>query len=241
MRSTRSAAGPSAPSAGRAREPARGDATLLRGGGVAWLRAVRDGAAAVRVAVGAAGVSTGVLDALRGGPADAGALRARLGLADDGLLEPWLRVLEAHGLVRRTTAGWALSRRGRRLLDDEVLRAASLGFAAYHTGLYRDLGAQLRGGPARRDVAEQGAIIAQLSRAMEPFLHGALAVAVRKTGPRRALDVGCGAGQNLAAMLEASPRRRAWGSRSTPPRPTWRSGCSASGASPGGRACSPGT
>lgn len=40
---------------------------------------------------------------------------------------------------------------------------------------------------------------------MEPFLHDALADFVRETAPRRVLDVGCGAGQNLAAMLRAAP------------------------------------
>ena len=178
---------------------------LFSGGGVEWLRAARDGLAAVRLGVGAAGLSTGVLAALRDGPASTGALRDRLGLAADGLLEPWLRVLQAHGLVRASSAGWSLSRRGRRLLDDEVVRSAYEAFAGFHTDLYRGLPAQLGGGPARRDVAERGETIAQLTRAMEPVLHEALVTAVRDVRPARVLDVGCGAGQNLAALLAAAP------------------------------------
>jgi predicted O-methyltransferase YrrM len=180
-------------------------AGLFRGGGVPWLRAARDGLAAIRLAVAAAGLSTGVLECLRDGPVDTASVRAQLGLDDGGLLEPWLRVLQAHGLVRASAGGWSLSRRGRRLLDDEVLRAAYEGFAGFHTGLYRELPRQLHGGPPRRDIAEQGETIAQLTRAMEPVLHEALEAAVREVRPARVLDVGCGAGQNLAAMLAAAP------------------------------------
>jgi predicted O-methyltransferase YrrM len=86
-----------------------------------------------------------------------------------------------------------------------VLRAAYEGFAGFHTGLYRDLPDQVHGGPPRRDIAAQGETIAQLTRAMEPVLHEALVTAVREVRPARVLDVGCGAGQNLAAMLAAAP------------------------------------
>ena len=180
-------------------------AKLFRGGGLPWLRVARDGLAAIRVAVGAAGLSTGVLECLRDGPVDAAFVRAQLGLDDDGLLEPWLRVLQGHGLVRASAGGWSLTRRGRRLLDDEVLRGAYEGFAGFHTGLYRELPHQLHRGPPRRDIAERGETIAQLTRAMEPVLHEALVAAVREARPTRVLDVGCGAGQNLAAMLAAAP------------------------------------
>ena len=186
-------------------------AKLLRGGGLPWLRVARDGLAAVRIAVGAAGLSTGVLECLRDGPADTASVRAQLGLDDGGLLEPWLRVLQGHGFVRASAGGWALSRRGRRLLDDEVLRGAYEGFAGFHTGLYRELVHQLHGGPPRRDIAEQGETIAQLTRAMEPVLHEALGAAVREVRPTRVLDVGCGAGQNLAAMLAAAPTAQGTG------------------------------
>src|SRR3954452_10290620 len=170
-------------------------AKLFRGGGLPWLRAARDGLAAIRLAVAAAGLSTGVLECLRGGPTDTASVRARLGLDDGGLLEPWLRVLQAHGLVRASAGGWSLSRRGRALAADGVLRAAYGGSAAFHTGLYREPPRQLHGGPPRRDIAEQGETIAQLTQAMEPVLHEALAAAVRKVRPVRVLDVGCGAGQ----------------------------------------------
>ncbi len=180
-------------------------AKLLRGGGLPWLRAGRDGLTAVRLAVGAAGLSTGVLESLRDGPAGTAAVRAQLGLDDGGLLEPWLRVLQAYGLVRASAGRWSLTRRGGRLVDDEVLRAAYEGFAGFYTGLYRDLPRQLHGGPPRHDITDQGETIAQLTRAMEPVLHEVLVGAVHEVRPARVLDVGCGAGQNLAAMLAAAP------------------------------------
>jgi hypothetical protein len=119
-------------------------AKLLRGGGVPWVRAARDGLAAVRIGVGAAALSTGVLECLRDGTVDTASVRARLGLDDGDLLEPWLRVLEARGLIRATAGGWSLTRRGERLLDAEALRGAYEGFAGFHTGLYRVVGARVR-------------------------------------------------------------------------------------------------
>lgn len=184
---------------------------LFRGGGLPWLRAARDGLAALRVAVGAAGLSTGVLEGLRDGIVDVATLRARLDLNDDGLLEPWLRVLQAYGFVRATADGWALSRRGQQLLDDEVVRAAYEGFSGFHTGLYRELALQLHGGTPRQDIAKHGETIAQLTRSMEPVLHEELADVVQEVRPTRILDVGCGAGMNLAAMLTAAPQAEGTG------------------------------
>ncbi|GAB3285563.1 hypothetical protein GCM10027449_30830 [Sinomonas notoginsengisoli] len=186
-------------------------AKLFRGGGLPWLRAARDGLAAIRVSVGAAGLSTGVLECLRDGVMTTASARAKLGLDDDGLLEPWLKVLEAHRLIRATPEGWLLTRQGRRLLDDDVVRAAYEGFSGFHTGLYRELGLQLHGGHPRQDIAERGETIAQLTRSMEPLLHEVLVTEVHRVRPAKILDVGCGAGMNLAAMLNAAPQAEGTG------------------------------
>ncbi|WP_127125244.1 class I SAM-dependent methyltransferase [Georgenia sp. SYP-B2076] len=168
------------------------------------VRAVRDGEAAIRVAMVAAALETGVLDALRR-PRTTAQLAKELGAVDEPLLEAFLGGLRAARLVRSPSGGHRLARRGRALLGDDVVRAAYEAFGGFHTGLYRDLPKQLRGGPGRRDVATRGEVIARLSRAMEPLVHAALAGEVRAAAPGRILDVGCGDGAHLAHMLTLAP------------------------------------
>ncbi|MDK3257502.1 class I SAM-dependent methyltransferase [Blastococcus capsensis] len=85
------------------------------------------------------------------------------------------------------------------------MRASYEAFAGFHTGLYRELAAVLAGGPGRRDVAEQGGVIARISAAFEPFVGDVLREIVAEVSPGKVLDVGCGAGLQLATMLEAAP------------------------------------
>jgi SAM-dependent methyltransferase len=63
----------------------------------------------------------------------------------------------------------------------------------------------LRGGPRRRDTTEDGEVIARISAAMVPLVRHLLVRTVTERRPRRVLDVGCGAGFYLAAVLEAAP------------------------------------
>jgi SAM-dependent methyltransferase len=174
-------------------------------GGLARLQALHDSRAAVRLSIGAAALSTGVLPALGTGPLDVDRLVARTGARDAELLVAWLRVLEAARYVRRDGPVWQLTRRGRALLQDGVLRAVHEAFVDYHTGLYRDLPRQLGGGPPRRDVVDHGDVIAELSRGQDPFICSLLVELVGRERPGRVLDVGCGSGSHLAAMLEAAP------------------------------------
>jgi 2-polyprenyl-3-methyl-5-hydroxy-6-metoxy-1,4-benzoquinol methylase len=177
---------------------------LARAGSLpARLRSIRDGQAAIRVATVGAALESGVLDALLE-PRTTTELAGDLAVTDVALLEAFLDALGAARLVRTGAAGHRLTRRGRAVLDDDVVRAAYEGFSGYHTGLYRDLAVQLRGGPARSDVARHGDVIARLSRAFEPLVHDALAVEVERLRPARVLDVGCGDGTNLEHMLRAA-------------------------------------
>ena len=180
--------------------------TLLRSGDLRTrLRVTRDGQAAIRLGLGAAALDTGVLDALAGGPATTAELARRVGAAGEDLLAAFLRVLAAAGLAREEGGRWSLAAGGRAVVDDDLVRASHEAFAGFHTGLYRELGPVLAGGSRRRDVVEQGGVIARVSAAFEPFVDAVLRETVTAGAPRRVLDVGCGAGLQLATMLAAAP------------------------------------
>ncbi len=125
-------------------------------------------------------------------------------MVDHDLLAAYLRVLGAAGLITGE-GSWRLTRLGRAVVGDDVVRASYEGFGGYHTELYRDLPVLLRGGPGRRDTAENGEVIARLSAAIYPLIRDLLVRTVTERRPRRVLDIGCGAGLHLAAMLEAAP------------------------------------
>jgi SAM-dependent methyltransferase len=129
-----------------------------------------------------------------------------MGVAGSPLLEAFLRVVAAAGFVDEDgSGGWGLTSRGRAVVEDDLVRAAYEAFPGFHTALYREIGPLLAGGPGRRDVAEQGALIARISAGLEPFVVDELTRAVAERHPRRVLDIGCGAGLQLAAMLAAAP------------------------------------
>jgi SAM-dependent methyltransferase len=180
-------------------------AEVLRSGNLrARLRAARHGQAALRLHLAAAAADLGVLDALVGGPVSTAALADRLGAPDPDLLAAYLRVLAAAGFITGE-GSWALTKAGRAVVDDDQVRATYQGFGGYHTELYRELRPLLSGGPRRRDIEEHAELIARLSASLEPLLHDLLTRTVRRRRPRRVLDIGCGAGLHLAAMLEAAP------------------------------------
>ena len=180
-------------------------AEVLRSGNLrARLRAAREGLTGVRLQLIAAALDLGLLDALREGPASTERLAGRLGAVDQDLLTAYLRVLAAAGLITGE-GSWRLTRFGRAVVGDDVVRATYEGFGGYHTALYRELAVLLRGGPGRRDTTEQGEVIARLSAAISPLIRDLLVRTVTERRPRRVLDIGCGAGLHLAAMLEAAP------------------------------------
>lgn len=179
---------------------------VMRSGDVrARLTAVRDAQAAVRLATAAAGLHTGVLEVLAGGAATVDEVAGRVHATDHDLLRAFLEVLATTGVASREGDRFGLTRRGRAVLEDSMVRATYIAFDDFHTGLYRDLSAQLAGGPARDDVTRRATVIAELSEAMQPFSDALLREVVAERRPDYVLDVGCGTGRQLATMLEAAP------------------------------------
>lgn len=181
--------------------------TLARAGDLrARARAQREATAAIRLHLASAAVATGLLDSLAGDSATTAELGRRMAVPNASLLEAFLRVVAEAGFV---TGGdgtpWRLTSRGRAVVDDDLVRAAYEAFPGFHTALYRELGPLLAGGPGRRDVAEQGGLIARISAGFEPLVLDRLSRAVTERRPRRVLDIGCGSGLQLAAMLDAAP------------------------------------
>jgi SAM-dependent methyltransferase len=187
---------------------------IVRAGNLrARLRANRDGVAALRLHVAGAALHTGLLDALREGGATTDELAGRLDADDRSLFAAFARLDASAGLIGADgdDGPWRLTDRGRSVVSDDLVRAAYEAFPGFHTALYRELGPLLAGGPKRRDVAEQGELIARVSAGFEPLVLGALTGAVAAAAPQRVLDIGCGAGLELAAMLEAAPGARGVG------------------------------
>ncbi len=177
----------------------------------ARVRVTRDGQAAIRLHQVGAGLSSGLLDALARGPETTGGLARLRGVTDEPLLAALLRVLTAAGVVREDGDRWRLTAAGRAVVDDDLVRASYEAFTGFHTDLYRGIGPQMRGGPGRRDVVERGGVIARISAAFEPFVLAVLTRTVTDLRPRRVLDVGCGAGLQLATVLRTAPAARGVG------------------------------
>ena len=171
----------------------------------ARLRVLRDGNAALRTAILAGGIRTGVLPALAAAPAGAGDLADRVDVVDPDLLPAFLRVLGAANLVRQKGGLWQVTSRGRAVLEDEVARAAAIAFGTYYAELYRGLPGQLRGEPARTDLDDHADTIAVLSRAVQPVVDHAVRATVARVAPARVVDVGCGTGHQLELMLTEAP------------------------------------
>lgn len=178
--------------------------TLRSGDTRGRLRALRSARSALDVAVTGAALRTGLLDELRQ-PAAGDEVARRRGW-DRDLTEALLRTFGAHGLMEETPAGWRTSGAGARILDDELVSAVHEAFATYHTGLYRDIEAELVTGGVRRDIELDGGLIARLSHFMDEFVFAELdRVVQHPSQPSRVLDVGCGAASHLRHVLRRAP------------------------------------
>jgi SAM-dependent methyltransferase len=170
---------------------------------------------ALDVAVVGAALRSGILEEATE-PVTASDLLARRGWADLPLVEAALRSFAAYGLLEERGGQWRTSRRGRRILADDLVAAAYEAFSTYHTGLYRELDQLLTTGGDRRDIEVDGELIARLSRFMDHFVFAELDRVVGERSPRRMLDVGCGTGAHLRHVLRGAAGARAVGVESNP-------------------------
>jgi phospholipid N-methyltransferase len=184
--------------------------TLLEGDTRGRLIALLSTRVALDVAVKGAAVRSGLLEDLRR-PTGVDELAAARGWPNASLVEAALQSFAAHGLVDTRRGKWCVAVRGRRLLDDELTRAAYEAFSTYHTGLYRDLSQVLAVGGGRKDVKVDGELIARLSRFMDEFVFAELDRLVAERSPCRMLDVGCATGAHLRHVLEVAPGASAVG------------------------------
>ena len=180
------------------------------GNPTARLQVLRDGTAALRASILTAGITSGVLPALTEQAHDVPGLARRVGVTDEDLLDGFLPVLGAVGLVQQKAGRWKATRLARAILDDPVARAAAVDYGGYYTDLYQQLHDQLRGGPARNDLDDHADTIAAVSGVLQPFVDHLIRSIVEQTRPARVLDIGCGTGECGRVDGAGSEERRGW-------------------------------
>jgi len=77
-------------------------------------------------------------------------------------------------------------------------------YATYHSSVYRELAARMRGAPLGDYLRGTGDMIARSSRVLEPFVADFARMAVEKRGPMSILEVGCGSGIYLKHAARAN-------------------------------------
>jgi 4-hydroxy-2,2'-bipyrrole-5-carbaldehyde O-methyltransferase len=183
--------------------------TLLRAPDLrARLALRRDVRALIRLQFLAAGAEIGILSALqeRCGTSNLG---AALGIVDRNLLETFLDLGVAVGELDRRDGGYrlrgamahALVRRD----GGDAMRAALTELVDYHATVYRVLGRHLAGNQGTY-LEGRAELIAQSSRTIEPVLGAFVQRLVRRAGPIRVLELGCGSGVYLRRVAEENPQ-----------------------------------
>ncbi len=191
---------------GARRETTRGVLGTVRGGNLAArILAVGDSRAVVRSLFLAAAIRLGLLDLLRE-PQTFRAVAGAVAAANDEQLEAFLAVGVELREIRLRDGRYSLRGRRARAIagGDRVLAAHYRSILDYQVGPYADVAALVRGDRIGRDDLDVHAeVIAEVSRAAAPFVVPFLDSIVVELRPTRALDVGCGTGIYVRAMLEA--------------------------------------
>ena len=172
----------------------------------AQIRLLRDLNAWLRVEFLGAASHLGIAKALAT-PLTTEEITQQLGYRDTDLLNSFLELGASLRQLRRRGARWELRGSRLRALPDADLdgMAGMLEeVVTYEADVYRRLGDRLRGEPPGDYLAESAATIARASRLAEVVLLPLVDDLVRRFHPASVLDVGCGTGIYLRAILEAS-------------------------------------
>jgi SAM-dependent methyltransferase len=168
---------------------------------------LRDLQSFVRVHFLYAAANTGLLQALRR-PASTREIIRNLRVRRPDLLEGLLALgvaldeLSVRDGVYRLSGVRAKALVGKR---GDPLVATIEEYITYHSSVYRELGARLRGAPLGDYLRWTGNMIARSSRVLEPFLADFARMMVENRGPMRILEVGCGSGVYLRHAARANP------------------------------------
>ncbi len=182
---------------------------VRRGHAGALALAVNDSRTFVRALFLASAVRLDVLPFLTR-PRTLDELAAHTGATRRDRLAAWLDVGVALHELREVGDRYAL--RGRRAKavaeGDPVLVADYRSMLDYQAAPYDELADLLRGGPddGRDDLDRHATTIAEVSRAAAPFVLPFLQEITATVQAGRLLDIGCGTGVYLRAMLEVASR-----------------------------------
>jgi SAM-dependent methyltransferase len=142
-------------------------------------------------------------------------LVAESGTSRPDRLEAWLNVgVELGELGRRGERYVVVGRRARALSNgNPLLTAHYRSMLDYQFGPYSELSGLLTSSRSegREDLRLHARTIAEVSLAAAPFIVPFLKEVVERTRPGRALDVGCGTGVYMRALLDADPLIRVEG------------------------------
>ena len=175
---------------------------------VAAALAVADSRRWVRACFLASAVQSGLLPAMRTGSTLAG-LTSRTGATRVDRLESWLAVGEELGELRRRGDRYFVAGRRARALSggSSLLEAHYRSMLEYQIGPYRELADLLVSEPERGldDLDLHARTIAEVSLAAAPFVVPFLRKTVEQAAPEHTLDVGCGTGVYIRALLDIDP------------------------------------
>ena len=169
-----------------------------------------------RTAFLGAGVASGVLGILAGGPVSREELAGRLGVPAGGRdgLEAWLRLGVWLGELEAGPRGWRLrGRLARRLADPAHDAAAAMmqEIATLHGRLIVETPWRLHDGRPFTLGDQDGRLVARSSRLLEPILGEAVEAVVPARGRCRLLEIGCGSGVYLRHAARRNPELTALG------------------------------